>query len=72
MTRSHPRLRPSVAQQRRLAQDLAAMTVADLSVVCDNLCEIAAEGVATGSLDTLDALAYQLPFLFAELRSRLR
>lgn len=34
------------------------MRVEDLLVVCDNLCEIADEGVATGSLSTLDALAY--------------
>ena len=71
MTRSNPRLRPSVAQQRRLAKDLAAMGVEDLSVVCDNLCEIADQGVADESLDALDALAYQLPVLLAELRSRI-
>jgi hypothetical protein len=47
----------SVAQQRRLVEDLSAMRGEDLSVVCDNLCEIADAATADVSLDALDALA---------------
>jgi hypothetical protein len=47
------------------------MGVEDLWIVCHNLCEIADQGVADERLGALDAVAYQLPFLFAELRSRL-
>jgi Phage integrase family len=61
MTRSNPRLRPSGAQQRHFAQDLAAMGVEDLSIVCDNLCEIADQGVADERLDALEALAHASP-----------
>jgi len=37
------------------------MTVEDLSAVSDNLCEIADEGAAGGSLDALHALAQPAP-----------
>jgi hypothetical protein len=71
MARSNPRFRPSVTQRRRFVGDLAAMGGDDLRRVCDNLCEIANEGAAVGSLETLNALAYQLPLVLAELHSRL-
>jgi hypothetical protein len=70
MTRSTTWVRPTAAQERLLADDLSALPADDLWVCCNNLCEIADEGVATGSLDHAAAVAYQLPIILTELRSR--